>query len=654
MILDFLLRGQDGIKLLVGLPLIKNVEGQYITLQGINKSEKQTLHPLFDTQSTLLFKTYDSNAIAVHELPRILSAVIIERAPGVLNVTELTTERIQEYLVSDPRWTSSPSPSLPSLDSIQFLAKFYTWLKTQPFGPGFFQLPEVRSLYIIPTHLGLRRAQDPVFDVAGVSQPLMKCLKALDVAFLDNTISPGARSFLADPTTGVLRRVGDVKGILEGVNITATGPVNANDHPGLSCAEWKVLIDHITRSVTVEQLSEEERRKLRSLPIYPILQPPFDPTPSAHPGPIPEGKVFEGVSSVAILPIIEGCVFVDLRGYSAGSSEILRLLDSRVDHARPLGDAELLELGIRNFGSQMPGIQSSIVKHVSQHEKSVPRRILDDLWQMEFVVCRDGVARKPGEVVDRRSSLGDILSICVDMDEEGVFQPNWARLESAADEEIVESLQELPSSPLRVVMDQDLLLKVTNWISMNGHREEAAEVSRKLLKLLSTSSAYGDLVRAIPNETKWISTNAGLKARHECRDRSAGYALFDEVYALIDENITMTDVLRGVLGWTEKISHNDLFEQLDATLKRGGDYSKIREIVKAIGSDELAQGSLTKLRNILGERAWVPTKAGDLARPENAVFESAVDEAGLCEVSFSKAAYPEVVQFLKRMGVQDR
>ncbi len=662
-ILDFLLKGQAGVQLLVGLPLLKNVEGHYVTLQRLAKLEKQMVHSLLDTQSAPLFKNYDPNAIALHELPRIIASAIKEQTPGVLNVTELTAERVQEYLASDPCWTS-PSPSPSSLYSVQFLTKFYVWLKLQPFASDFLHLPDVRNLYIIPTHLGLKRVQDTVFDTTGVPQALTKCLKALDVPFLDHTIHPSARAFLAEPSLSVMGRVGDIKSILEGLNsgsITAARAANANGpsttvtNPELSCSDWKVLIEHIVRSATAEQLGKGDRRKLRALHIYPILDPPFTPTPLARPGFIPEGKVVEGITSVTILPIIEGCVFVDLRGYSVGSFEILRLLDSRIEHARPLGDPELLELGIRNFGSQIPEIQISIVKYVLQHEKGVPRKVLDDLWQMQFVVCRDGVSREPGEVVDpTRGGLADILSICVDTDEEGVFKAYWPRLESPSDKEIVESLQKLPLCPLRTTLDEDLLLKITSWISTTRHAEEASEASRNLLKLLATHPVYGDFVRAIPDETKWIITNAGLKARHECRDRSGTYALLDEVYALVDENILMTDVLRGILGWAEKIPHQDLFEQLDATLKRGADYYKVREIVKAIGSDELGDESFSELRKILGERAWIPTKIGGLVGPVNAVFEFAVDEAGFCEVSFSKAAYPKVAQFLKRMGVEDR
>lgn len=678
-ILDFLLKGQD-VQFLVGLPLLKNVDGQYITLRrlappGSTAAMKQTLHPLLDALSAPLFKAYDSNAIALNELPSQIALVIKTKGPGVLNVVELTGEKVASYLSSDPRWTSPPPPvPLPSSpasptrsptppECTQLLTKFYSWLATQPFASSFLQIPEIRNLYIVPTHLGLRRVQDPAFETKSVPMPLAKCFRALGVALLDSSASSAA-SFLVG--NGVLRRVEDVKAILDGADLagiaangtlpggqSATAPARSL---GLTCLEWRSLIDHIVRHA--DELSEAERRKLRLLPIYPLLDPSnFDTTPIPRPGPIPENKFVTGVTSVEILPIIDGSVFLDLRGYSVGLHEILSFLDpSSSSNARPLTSTELLSLGVQNFGSQPPEIRVSIVKYATKHEKSVPREILERLWEKPIVVCRDGVERKPGEVVDPMASggVGDILATCASVDGERVFDEYLPRSESDADGEILESLRKLPVCPLRTWLNQEMLLKVTAWISRNERRAEAGEVSRKLFRLLVNNPAYGEFVKAIPNDDRWIITNAGLKATHECRDRSAQFALCDEVYALVDEDIQMTDVLRGVLGWTQKLSHDVLFDQLDATLRKGGDYSKVRDIVKAIGSDELAEEDLAKMRGILGEREWVPTKGGGLVRPENAVLEHAVDEAGFMEVSFSKAAYPKVVQFLKRMGVMER
>jgi len=40
--------------------------------------------------------------------------------------------------------------------------------------------------------------------------------------------------------------------------------------------------------------------------------------------------------------------------------------------------------------------------------------------------------------------------------------------------------------------------------------------------------------------------------------------------------------------------------------------------------------------------------------PENAVLGDAIEDAGFSEVSFNEKAYPEVVDLLRRMGVQER
>ncbi|KAF9445202.1 hypothetical protein P691DRAFT_676124 [Macrolepiota fuliginosa MF-IS2] len=680
-ILDFLLKGQD-IHFLVGLPLLKNVEGQYITLQRLatpsSAAIKQTLHPLLDAHSALLFKDCDPNAIALNELPHSIASVVKTKGPGVLNIVELTAEKVVSYLISDIRWTTVPLPallpssptsptpsSLTSSESTQYLAKFFSWLASQPFASSFLQIPEIRQLYIVPTHFGLKRIEDSVFDT--VPMALGKCLRALGIGLLDLAIGRSARTFLAD-TGGVLKKVGDVKGVLDGahssgvlVNATATrGSDTAATSLGLTCLEWRSLHDYFVHWTRADQLNEEERRKLRLLPIYPLLDPTSLGTPTPLPGPIPDNKHVMGVNTVDILPIIDDRVFLDLRGFSTASYGILSLLDPSSSNAKPLTNTELLDLSVRNFGSQPPEIRVSIVTYAAKHEKKVPRGILERLWEKPIIMCRDGVERTPGEVVDPKATagVGDIIATCarvdVDVDAGKVFYKYLPRLEGRADEEIMKGLRRLPICPLRTTLDQEMLLEVTAWISRNGDKPEASEVSRKLFRMLAMNPVYGEFVKAIPRGVRWIVTNLGLKASDECRDRNAQFALCDEVYALVDEDIHMTDVLRSILGWTQKLSHVVLFDQLDVTLRKGGDYTKVREIVNAIGSEELSEEVLNKLRGVLGEREWVPTKAGGLVRPENAVLEHAVDEAGFIEVSFNAAAYPKVVEFLRRMGVQDR
>lgn len=676
-ILDFLLKSH-GVQLLVGLPLLKNVDGQYITLQTLvspksSAAAKQTLHPLLNLQSAPLFRAYDSNAIALHELPRVIATNLEENGPGNLNVVKLTAEKVVEYLSSDPRWTSAPPPppppstptsptpaSLTPLESTQWLAKFYQWLSGQSFASDFLQIPEVRELYIVPTQLGLKRVVDPVFDMMGATT--LRCLRALGVGMLDPAVGFVAKTFLTG-AGGVLRKDGDVKGILDGAIVDGTAATTSATSPstslGLTCLEWKPLIDYIVRHAQADQLGEEQRRKLRLLPIYPLLDP-FDSTHTPRPEAIPENKIVHGVTSVDLLPIIDGCVYLDLRGYLVGSHGILHFLSTTPSsNERPLTSGDLLSLGVRNFGSQPPEIQGSIVSYVVKHEKSIPRETLEKLWEMSFIVCRDGVVRRPGEVVDPTSTggLGGILSICVDKDDvdgEKVFDECLPRMESDADKEIMAGLKKLPMSPLKTALDQALLLKITAWISRNTDQKAATEASRRLLKLLTTNLEYGVFVEAIPKDHKWIPTNAGLKAPHECRDRNPHYALFDEVYALVDDGIQVTDVLRDAFGWTQKLSHDNLFDQLDATLRKGGDYTKIREIVKAIGSDKIAQEDLERLRGLLDGQAWVPTTARNLVKPEDAVLGHAGDETGFFEVSFNEAAYPEVVEFLRHMGVRDR
>jgi len=127
--------------------------------------------------------------------------------------------------------------------------------------------------------------------------------------------------------------------------------------------------------------------------------------------------------------------------------------------------------------------------------------------------------------------------------------------------------------------------------------------------------------------------------------------LLDEVYAIVPDDVIVPDTLKSLLGWSEEISPDVIVSQLDATLKKGGDFKRVRNIIQRIAAMHIPVAELTER---IGDRPWVPTKSGRLVTPENAVLGDAIEDAGFSEVSFNEKAYPEVVDLLRRMGVQER
>lgn len=663
-ILDFLLKRQD-IQLLIGLPLLKNVQGNYVILErlepgGSSLAAKQTLYSMFDVQTVYLFERYDIDAISLQEIKSTHGSLIRGKAPGVLNVVELTADKVAEYLSNDTTFTAPmPTPAGSSAISVptgKWLSSFYAWLLSWSSTEQFFRLQQVQALFLIPTQLGLKRVKDGVFDATRVTPALGKCFRALGVSLLDYSVIPSARKLLTS-VGGILKNVEDIRALLDSVQVVSTTPTVTDPSPtslGLTCPQWKVLIDHIVRYADIEDPDPRVIKQLRSLPIYPILHPAS--SGSVHlmttPGAIPENHSAYAVTNIDILPMIDACIYLDFRTWPSKSYEILRLIDARLPI--PLTPAKTLELGVLNFEIQTPKLRSSIIKFATRNEKTLPRESLDKLLDTPSITCKDGINRRPQDVLSPRSGsdLSDVITMCMDLDvSTTIFDEYWPKLDYHNNEEIISEFQNFSVSPFRDHLDQVLLLKIVSCISNHVGCPQSIDISKKLFKILGSNATYGDFIKKIPSDTRWIATNSGLRAQHECRDRSLHSSLLDEVYAIVLDDMIVPDTLKGLLGWSEEISPDVIVSQLDATLKKGGDFKKIRAIIQRIAAMQISVAELTQR---IGDQAWVPTKSGQLVTLENAVLDDAIEDAGFLEVSFNEKVDPEAIDLLRRMGVPER
>jgi len=663
-ILDFLLRGQD-IQLLIGLPLLKNVQGHYVTLERLKREDsslaaKQTLYSIFDDHTVYLFERYDTDAIPLQKVKSTHGSSIRGKAPGVLNVAEITADKVAEYLSNDTTFTGPiPTPAGSSaipVPTAKWLSKFYTWLMSWPFTEHFFRLQQVQTLFLIPTQLGLKRAKDGVFDTTRVTTALVKCLRALGVSLLDYSVGPSVQKLLTS-VGGLLKSIEDIRALLDSVPVVPTTP-NGTDPSttslGLTYREWMVLIDHIVRHADIEDSDPGVIKKLRSLPIYPILRPAS--SGSVHlittPGAIPENHSVYAVTSIDILPMIDACIYLDFRPWPRKSYEILRLIDSRLPV--PLTPTDTFELGVLNFQSQTPKLRSSIIKFATRNQKTLPRKSLDKLLDTPSIMCKDGINRRPRDVLSHQSGsdLSDIITMCMSLDVSmTIFDEYWPRLGYDNNEEIIFEFQNFSVSLFRDHLDQVLLLKIVSCISNHADCPQSIDISKKLFKILGSNASYSDFIKKIPSGTRWIATNSGLRAQHECRDRSLHSSLLDEIYAIVLDDIIVPDTLKGLLGWSEEISPDVIVSQLDAILTKGGDFKRVRAIIQRVAVMEISVAELTQR---ISDRAWVPTRSGRLVTLENAVLDDAIEDAGFMEVSFNEKADPEAVDLLRRMGVPER
>jgi hypothetical protein len=178
----------------------------------------------------------------------------------------------------------------------------------------------------------------------------------------------------------------------------------------LSSNEEKSLLKFITEiSNTGSHLDDNQRVKLRALPMFPLLIP-VDPMSEALEvtrmvGSIPEGRV-TGVclQHLPILPFMENMTYVD--GSRIDLTHILKVIDPT---APILEDHDVVALALEEFASETIQAQSTYIKYMAQYSEQLPPRIINALRNTTFVVAGDGTLRMPTNLVDPQSGIASLF-----------------------------------------------------------------------------------------------------------------------------------------------------------------------------------------------------------------------------------------------------
>ncbi|KAJ7471857.1 hypothetical protein FB451DRAFT_1251196 [Mycena latifolia] len=654
-LLQFLLRTQQ-LENVIGLPLVPLVNGEF--LAPMRCGTDALTHTMMDHSECDVFKKLEDSAVSLSLIPVHLRDVFRIQGPSVLNVAILSPEKVASYLTSSPFGFDLSQRHEGQLDHtlVVWLTAFWAWLGTWSARDQLF--PHIRSLCVVPTHASLESLDVGVFSELGVEQPLVLVFRSLGLAFLHPAFSSDARTGLTHYPM-VLKGLADIHLVLDRIKFGQSLRLEKDKAHALS----KHVLDCVLQTCQQRPLDENQRRKLRSLPIFPLLTPSVIATPEKSPrilsafkvpslhrksksisvpdlGFVVEGATILGIPSgnSVLLPVVNSVMYLD------GSNIDLGLLPHLApSNSIPLSSIDILALAIEHFSRQSKNIQSAYLHYMVSNRDALPPSLLKLLHKAVFVPVIDGTLQCPEHLIDPMKP--DLVVI---------YSESKDRIPTTLPEDllVLRYLQSL--GLLAATLTVDIVAERIQFISSHSTSYESKVLASKLLTMLSTSGLDCTSLE-IPVDAKWLPTASGLVGRAECFDVAQRPELFDEVFPVLDRGVTLSPSLRTALGWNQPIPMPILQDQLRVVLRSGrASTLKLDCLIKEFSGRTLSEVDVTELTTIISGQPWIPIASSVLAPTNHAVFSSTLGLAGFYQIPFGLADRTQVRDFLLRMGCTER
>jgi hypothetical protein len=631
-VLDYLV-STDNVLNVVDLPFIKTVNGRVAVLTALTSQPSKTYTMLDRGEFNVFGSCDDDSSIALKDLPLHVAKTLQSHGPKFINVENLGSERIVEYLtLYHNRLGLELSCLKTDRRAVQWLSIFWVWMSTYSDRTGLYL--KIKHLFLLPTTQGLKTVETILFKSRGEHPVTIEHLSSLGVVFLDDGVTETAHTAIA--SYGRLKFIKqDIHALIDSLPSDLSSLSLARDTPPQILRFFSAGASAVCASQG--SFNEEQIRRLKKLPIYPVLV--SSNTSLIHNWTfIPEGYSIRTIDRLNFLPVVENIVFVEAQYLT---SPLLGCLQP--DNPYPLSEIQFLALTIEHFSAQSTSLQAVVLQYLVHRRRQLPPILLSSLVEIAFVVSVDGLKRKPGEVVDPTSQIA-----CL-------FEGDSARQVQTANgsqRAIVTSLRAL------CLMQQALTIPMIEerigFISANHSSPTSIILSRSLLAVIRSTHFDCSGLSLVPGQ-KWIPTNRGLCIPEECRDGERNRReLFDEVLGVLEPGIQIPHSLRTTFGWDRPIEIATIIEQFDRVLNKiqvEDMHEKVVEIIKELSGRDYSDSDLVTLRSITAERKWVPTSSGHLARTIDAVFSLPIAEAGFEQILFIG---PKAHKFLLDLGCSEK
>ena len=610
-VLEYLL-STDNVLNIVGLPFIKTVSGRVAVLTALDSQPHQTYTMLDRGEFNVFGSCDDDSIIALKDLPSHVAKNLQSRGPKFINVGNLESERIVEYLTLYPNRLGRERHER----VVQWLSIFWVWMSTYCDRKNLYTM--IKHLLLLPTTQGLRTAETLLFKSRGEHPVNIQHLSSLGIVFLDSGVTEAAQAVIA--SHGLLKTINqDIHILLDSL---PSDPSTLSLDKGTPPFFLKFISARAPAACASQgSFNEDQIQRLKKLPIYPVFVSSDTTSPIYNWTTIPDGYSIRTISRPAFLPVIEKIVFVEAQLLT---SSLLGYLQP--DHSNPLSDVQFLALTFEHFTAQSTGLQALVLQYLVHRQRQLPPSLLSSLVEIAFVFSIDGLKRRPREVVDPASPIACLF--------EG-DSARQVRTDNGSEQAIVKSLQSMRLMQHKLTIN--MIEERIGFIYANPLSPSSINLSRLLLAVIQ-STHFDCLGLSLVPGQKWLPTNRGLCVPEECRDGERNRRdLFDEVLGVLEQGIQIPHSLRTVFNWDRPIETATIIKQFDRVLNKAqadDTHEKVVDIIKELSGRDCSDSDLVILRSITAGQKWVPTSSGKLSRTVDAVFSLPIAEAGFEQIVY--------------------
>lgn len=623
-VLNYLLSMKNVINV-CGLPLIPVANGRKVSLTPVGKNTH--MYTLLTRDEFNIFASCDDYSIPLHLLPQNIHDILLELGPQYLNVRPLEVPRIVEYLSHKPNLVNLYLSEVKmDPNAVRWLSDFWVWFDNYKHKKTL--LPELRNLFLLPSTNGLKKVESALFKMRKEHPIYTQSYLSLGVPFFAAELSDAAHRVLE--SYHFVKRISDIPFLLDALPLTTT----TTPPTPLECEN---ILKHLGSNLD-NTICQERIQRVKRLPIFPILSYSASngPSPSVNTNwaAIPDGFSIRSVRRPTFVPSVIGILFVALDNITPA---IIKVLEP--NHSRALSEDDLVEYAVNDMSTQSEQLQVAVLEYIIRNRTRIPPFIVELLRTKAFVLAEDGRYCTPCDIVDPDSPIASLYP----------GSDGYPARNTVFQKQIVQLLKAIGF--MKVILTPEIVRERIAFISSRISSDSSMDLARNLLTLLGTSSM--DFTRIqIDLQVKWLPTNHGLCAAHECRHAAlSSPALFDKVLAVL-ESFSVPHSLQVALGWDKVIPFKVLLEQLDSVLASEKNYDTVVEIIKELGQRQCTDQEIALLEKVTRGRSWVPTTDRTLVDTKTGVFKYSPTmlNSGFSQVKLDLKS--EI--FLRRMGCSDK